>query len=44
MRIQVERLERERKNLMELLECGGYLHRTKRAGTDSTGGDVLRRT
>ena len=44
VRDQVERLERERKNLMEVLERGGYLHHTKRALTDSTGGDAPRRT
>ena len=44
VRDQVERLERERKNLMEVLERGGYLHRKKRARTDSTGGDAPRKT
>ena len=44
VRVQFERLERERKNLMEVLERGGYLYRRKRAHTDSTGGDVPRRT
>ena len=44
VRDQVERLERERKNLMEVLERGGYLHRKKRARTDSTGGDSPRKT
>ncbi|CAI5733697.1 unnamed protein product [Peronospora destructor] len=39
-----DRLERERKNLMEVLERGGYLHRRKRARTDSTGGDAPRKT
>ena len=43
-RVQVERLERKRKNLMEVLELGGYLHGKKRARTDSTGGDAPRRT
>ena len=36
VRDQVEQLERERKNLMEVLERGGYLHRKKKARTDST--------
>ena len=44
VRDQVERLERERKNLMEVLERGGYLHRKKKARTDSTGGDAPRKT
>ena len=44
VRDQVERLERERKNLMEVLKRGGYLHRKKMARTDSTGGDVQRKT
>ena len=44
LRVQPERLERERKNLMEILILGGYLHRRNRAHTDSTGGHVpLRR-
>ena len=42
-RDQVERTERERKNLMEVLERGGYFHRKKRARTDSTGGDAPRK-
>ena len=33
---QVERLERERKNLMDVLKRGGYLHRKKKARTNST--------
>ena len=36
LRDQVEHLERERKNLMEVLERGGYLHQKKKARTDST--------
>ena len=44
VRVQVERLELKRKNLMEVLERGGYLHRKKRTRTDSTGGDTPRRT
>ena len=44
VRDQVERLERDRKNLMEVLESGGYLHRRKKPRTDSTGGDSPRRT
>ena len=44
VRDQVERLERERKNLMEVLERGGFLHLKKRARTKSKGGDATRRT
>ena len=44
VRIQIERLERERKNLMEVLERGGYLHRKKRDRTDGTNGDASRKT
>ena len=44
VRDQIERLERERKKLMEVLERGGYLHWKKRARTDSTGGDAPRKT
>ena len=44
LRDQTDRLERERKNLMEILEHGGYLHRRKMARTDSTGGDAPRKT
>ena len=36
LRDQTDRLERERKNLMDVLERGGYLHRKKKARTDST--------
>ena len=36
VRDQVQQLERTRKNLMEVLERGGYLHRKKKARTDST--------
>ena len=43
LRDQTDRLERERKNLMETLERGGYLHRRKRAITDSTGRDAPRK-
>ena len=41
---QTDRLERELKNPMEILERGGYLHCRKRAHTDSTGGDAPRKT
>ena len=34
LRTQTERLESERKNLLEILERGGYLHRRKRPRTD----------
>ena len=44
LRDQTDRLERERKNLMEILERGGYLHRRKKARTDSTGGDAPHKT
>ena len=44
VRIHNDRLDRERKNLMDVLERGSYLHRRKRTCTDSTGGDVPRRT
>ena len=44
VRNQVQHLELERKNLMEVLERGGYLHRKKKARTDSTGGDASRKT
>ena len=43
-RAQTERLESERKNRLEIIERGGYRHRSKRTRTDSTGGDVQRRT
>ena len=43
LRNQTERLERERKNLMEILERGGYLYRKKKARTDSMGGDTPRK-
>ena len=44
VRIQTDRLEHKRKSLMNSLERGGYLHRRKRARTDSTGGDAPRKT
>ena len=44
LRDQTDHLERERKTLKEILERGGYLHSRKRARTDSTGGDVPRKT
>ena len=44
MHVQIERLERERKNLMEVLERGGHLNRRKRARADITGGDAPRKT
>ena len=44
LRVKVERLECQRKNLMEILERGGYFHRKKRSRTDSTGVDDLRKT
>ena len=40
LRIQTERLESERKNLMEILNVGAIFHRRKRTRTDSTGGDA----
>ena len=43
VRDHVERLERERKNLMDVLERGGYLHRKKKTRTDSTGGNSPRK-
>ena len=36
--------ERERKNLMEIIERGRYLHRWEKTRTDSMGGDSPRRT
>ena len=44
LRVQTDRLEHERKDLMSILERGGYLHRRKKARTDSTGGHVQRKT
>uniref|UniRef100_M4BS03 RxLR effector candidate protein n=1 Tax=Hyaloperonospora arabidopsidis (strain Emoy2) TaxID=559515 RepID=M4BS03_HYAAE len=44
LRDQTDRLEHKRKNLMEILEHGGYLHRRKRARTDSMGGDAPPKT
>ena len=44
LRIQTERLKRERKHLMEVLELGGFLYRWKKARTDCTGGDAPRKT
>ena len=44
VRDQVEHLKRERKNLMEVLERGGYLHLKKRTCTEGTSGDAPRRT
>ena len=44
LRTQTERLESERKNLLEILERGIYLHRRKRPRTDSTGGGAPRKT
>ena len=40
---QTYRLARDRKNLMEGLERGGYLRRKKRIRTDSTGGAAPRK-
>ena len=40
----VERLERKRKNLMDVLERGGYLHQKKKARIECTSGDALRKT
>ena len=42
LRVQTDRLEYKCKDLMSILERGGYLHRRKKARTDSTGGDILR--
>ena len=42
VRDQIERLERERKNLMDVLERGVLLHPKKRARTDITGGAAPR--
>ena len=44
LRVQTDRLEHERKDLMAIIERGGYLHSRKKARTDSTGGDVQRKT
>ena len=44
IRIQVERLDRERMNLMKGLERGGYLYRKKSARTYRTDGDAPRTT
>ena len=43
MCVHTDRLERERKNLMDILERKRYLHRRKRARTYSTGGDASRK-
>ena len=40
LRNQTDRLKRQRKNMMEILERGGCLHRRKKARTYSTGGDA----
>ena len=44
LRDQTDRLERECKNLMEILEREGCHHLRKKACTDSTGGDAQRKT
>ena len=44
LRDQTDRLERERKNLMEILERGDCLHHRKKARNDSTGEDAPRKT
>ena len=41
VRSYTDRLERERKSLMKVLERGGYLHRRKKDRTDSTVGYAL---
>ena len=41
---QTDRLERECKNLMDILEREGCHHRRKKARTYSTGGDAPRKT
>ena len=43
LRDQTELLERYRKYLIESLERGIYLHRKKKARTDSTGGYAPRK-
>ena len=44
LRDWTDRLKHERKDLMATLERGSYIHRRKKARTDSTGGDVQRKT
>ena len=44
LRVQIDRLEHELKDLMSIHERGGYLHLRKKARTDSTAGDVQRKT
>ena len=44
LRVQIDRLQRVSKNLIEILEHGSYLNRRKRARTDGTGGDAPRKT
>ena len=43
LRIQTDRLERERKNPMYIPECKIYLHRWEMPRTKSTGGDFPRK-
>ena len=42
-RDQAEGLKRERNNMMDILELGGYLYRKKKARIDSTGGEAPRK-